>query len=108
MSLNSASVIPVLTTVYSGIALYFPKAACQSASLNGGMAPRIGCHSVIESPESVSRVAPPTTTIAKTSAATITSQARTAGSAGRPICGGACRRVTEMAMVTGLRKFLGA
>ena len=34
------------------------------------MAPLIGFHSVIESPLSVSRVIPPITTIAKTSAAT--------------------------------------
>ena len=40
--------------------------------------PEIGCHSVIERPDSVSRTAPPTTTIRKTSAATLHSQTRTA------------------------------
>ena len=35
----------------------------------------MGCHSVIDSPECVSRVTPPTTTIANTSAQQINSQA---------------------------------
>ena len=33
----------------------------------GGSVPTIGCHSVIDNPECVSRVTPPTTTIANTS-----------------------------------------
>src|SRR5688572_9923806 len=37
----------------------------------------IGCHSVMESPEPVSRVAPPTLTITNTSAATANSHTRT-------------------------------
>ncbi len=37
----------------------------------------IGCHSVIERPEPVSRVAPPMLTIRNTSAATMKSHART-------------------------------
>ena len=41
------------------------------------MTPVTGFHSVIESPDSVSRVAPPTSTIAKISAATANSQIRT-------------------------------
>jgi ammonia channel protein AmtB len=41
------------------------------------MAPSSGFHSVIERPESVSRVAPPTATMAITSAATLQSQAAT-------------------------------
>ncbi len=63
------------------MALYFSKAASQSASLSGGIAPSSGFHSVIESPDSVKRVAPPTTTIAKTRAATKNSQNCTAGAA---------------------------
>src|SRR5262249_16065415 len=47
------------------------------ASVSGGIHPVSGCHSVIDRPDSVSRVAPPTTTIAKISAATATSQIRT-------------------------------
>ncbi len=63
---------------YSGIALYFSNAASQSASLSGGMAPSSGCHSVIDRPLSVRRTAPPTTIMQKTSAATSSSQMRTA------------------------------
>ena len=40
--------------------------------------PTIGCHSVIESPECVSRVAPPTTISANTSAQHASSQTATA------------------------------
>ena len=49
--------------------------ASHCASVSGGIAPVIGFHSVIESPDSVSRVMPPTTTIANTKAATKRSQA---------------------------------
>src|SRR5215216_7120961 len=68
MPLNAASDIPWLTSVYSGVARYFAKAACQSASDSGGTVPTIGCHSVIDRPEWVRRVTPPTTIIANTSA----------------------------------------
>src|SRR5690349_20951426 len=72
MCLNVARVIPAgpLISRYSGVAWYSSKALTQSAWVNGGMAPLIGFHSVIDRPLSVSRVIPPTTTIAKTSAAT--------------------------------------
>jgi len=40
----------------------------QSFWPSGGMVPTSGCHSTIESPESVSRVTPPTTTMANTRA----------------------------------------
>ena len=40
--------------------------------------PTIGCHSTIDSPECVSRVTPPTTTIANTSAQQTSSQIATA------------------------------
>ncbi|ODS00852.1 hypothetical protein AUC68_12945 [Methyloceanibacter methanicus] len=42
------------------------------------MAPSMGCHSVMERPESVSRVAPPTRIMATMSSATIESQTRKA------------------------------
>ena len=44
---------------------------------SGGTTPMIGCHSVMERPEPVSRVAPPTLTSANTSAATANSHTRT-------------------------------
>ena len=49
--------------MYSGMAWYFRKASRQAASLSGGIAPMSGCHSVMERPESVRRVAPPTMTV---------------------------------------------
>src|SRR4030095_5874465 len=66
--LNSASVMPRLTCRYSGVAWYFSNAACHCVSSRGGSVPTIGCHSVIDRPECVRRVTPPTTTIANTSA----------------------------------------
>ena len=42
--------------------------------LSGGKAPVIGFHSVMDNPDSVSRVIPPTTTIANTRSATQSSQ----------------------------------
>ena len=45
------------------------------------MTPVTGFHSVIERPDSVRRVAPPTSTMAKTSAATKISQTRTLAAA---------------------------
>jgi hypothetical protein len=52
------------------MAWYFWNSACHCVSESGGSAPITGCHSVIDRPDSVSRVAPPTSTIASTSAAT--------------------------------------
>jgi hypothetical protein len=78
MVLNSASVMPRLTRRYCGVAWYFANSAFQAASLSGGMVPLTGCHSVIDRPDSVSRVAPPTSTMAKISAATAMSQRRIA------------------------------
>ena len=51
------------------------------------MAPETGFHSVIDRPDSVRRVMPPTTTIAKTSAATASSQLAIALGRGRVIAG---------------------
>src|SRR5580693_10123037 len=50
---------------YSGICRYFANSAAQSASDSGGTIPMTGLHSVIDRPERVSRVMPPTTTIRK-------------------------------------------
>ena len=48
---------------------------------NGGTTPITGFHSTIESPDSVSRVAPPTTSVSTIKAATTMSQARSHGPA---------------------------
>ena len=69
---------PLLTCAYSGVAWYFANASFQSAADSGGKVPTIGCHSVIDKPEWVSRVTPPTTTIANTSAQQRSSHAPTA------------------------------
>src|SRR6516164_5840166 len=63
--LNSSSVIVKWTTRYSGICWYFVNSAAQSEAVSGGTTPMIGFHSVIDRPERVRRVMPPTTTIAK-------------------------------------------
>tara|TARA_Y100000817_G_C16741228_1_gene492549 strand:- start:528 stop:836 length:309 start_codon:yes stop_codon:yes gene_type:complete len=59
MILNSASVIEEFTKKNSGICLYLSNSFCQDTSENGKKIPEIGCHSVIDSPDSVSRVMPP-------------------------------------------------
>ena len=56
--------MPRLICWYSGICWYLANSSCHSASFSGGMTPWIGFHSVIDRPEWVRRVAPPTTTIA--------------------------------------------
>jgi hypothetical protein len=53
------------------------KASSHAASESGGNVPTIGCHSVIDNPECVSRVMPPMTTIANTSAQQMKSHAAT-------------------------------
>src|SRR5262245_17407265 len=85
MSLNSWSDISWLTSLYSGVARYFSNKACQSLSDSGGTVLTSGCHSAIESLEWVSRVMPPTTTIAPTS----TAQARSHEATARPADAGA-------------------
>ena len=60
------------------MALYLSNSAAQSASFRGGIAPVSGRHSVIDKPESVRRVMPPTAIITKTSAKRIISQMRIA------------------------------
>ena len=59
MTLNSVRVIEEFTKKNSGICLYLSNSICQDISDNGKKIPDIGCHSVIESPDSVSRVMPP-------------------------------------------------
>src|SRR5258708_913057 len=78
MVLNSSRLMPRLSRSYCGMVLYFANSACQSASPSGGTAPVTGFHSTIESPDSVSRVAPPTSTMANTSEATHHSHTPTA------------------------------
>ena len=78
MPLNSASDMPWFTSLYSGVAWYFENATAQSDSDKGGSVPTIGCHSVMDSPECVRRVMPPTTIMANTSAQQARSQAATA------------------------------
>src|SRR3546814_9340925 len=55
--LNSSRLMPAFTCWYSGIWRYSAKSRSHSAWLSGGRAPLIGAHSMIESPDSVSRSA---------------------------------------------------
>src|SRR5829696_8979663 len=73
MNWNSARLMPWLRSAYCGLALYLANSESQAASFSGGMAPVTGRHSVIERPEPVKRVAPPTITIASTRMATMKS-----------------------------------
>ena len=74
MNLNCDSVMPSWIAAYCGTRLYAAKAASHAVAVSGGIAPLTGFHSVIDSPDSVSRVMPPTTTIANTRLATKRSQ----------------------------------
>ena len=56
----------MLTILYSGVCLYISNTANQLSKLSGGITPKIGRQSVIESPESVNLVKPPITIINKT------------------------------------------
>ena len=62
--------MPRLSSRYCGICRYFANSACQASCDSGGSTPVTGFHSTIESPDSVSRVAPPTTSVSTISAAT--------------------------------------
>jgi hypothetical protein len=75
--------MPRLTNWYWVVAWYLAKATAQPWALSGGMTPMIGSHSVMDRPEPVSRVAPPTTTRPKTTRAVAKSQIAT----GRDRCG---------------------
>src|SRR3546814_2515720 len=74
IALNAASDMPRLISLYSGICLYFSNSASHAASLSGGSTPVTGSHSVIDRPDSVRRVMPPTATTAITSSATAHNQ----------------------------------
>src|SRR5215813_327919 len=78
MVLNSSRLIPALCSRYCGMALYFSNSACHADVSSGGTTPVTGFHSTIDRPDSVSRVAPPTTTVANIRAATASSHSRTA------------------------------
>ena len=73
--------MPRLSRSYCGMVLYLANSACQSASPSGGTTPVTGFHSVMDSPNSVTRVAPPTSTMANTRAATHHSHSPTARAA---------------------------
>src|SRR5437016_4068721 len=77
MLLNSSKLIAKWTAWYSGICWYFANSAAQSAADIGGTMPITGFHSVIDRPDSVSRVIPPTTTIRKINPQQRNSQAAT-------------------------------
>src|SRR2546423_11790161 len=77
MLLNSSKLIAKWTAWYSGICWYFANSAAQSAADSGGTMPIIGFHSVIDRPDRVSRVIPPTTTIRKINPQQKKSQAAT-------------------------------
>ena len=70
--------MPRLSCWYCVVAWYFSNSASQVLSLTGGIVPVTGLHSTMDSPDSVSRVAPPTSRVAKTSAATAHSHNRMA------------------------------
>ena len=81
---NWPSVMVGNSSAYCGICLYFSNSTNHAASDSGGRMPVITFHSVIDRPDSVSRVAPPTITIKKTSAVTLHSQRRTPRSVSMP------------------------
>jgi len=62
--------MPRLSSRYCGICRYLPNSACHASCDNGGNMPVTGFHSTIERPDSVSRVAPPATSVTTISAAT--------------------------------------
>src|SRR6185312_5489016 len=77
MPLKPSRVSSPKTFLDCGVSRYLSKSAFQSESESGGTMPETGCHSVIESPDSVRRVIPPTTTTAKVRAAQTSSHAAT-------------------------------
>src|SRR5271169_132293 len=100
MLLNSSKLIAKWTARYSGISLYLANTAAQSAAESGGTTPTTGFHSVMDRPDRVSRVMPPTTTIRKINAQQTNSQAatpprRSRGSAPAAALGHAVAAVTS-------------
>src|SRR5215213_9328033 len=68
----------VLSNTYCGIWRYFSNSASQASWLRGGIAPVTGRHSVIERPDPVRRVAPPTAIMTTTRIARTMIQSRSA------------------------------
>src|SRR5215467_12773211 len=69
--------MPAFCSRYCGMVLYLSNSACHAGASRGGITPVTGFHSTIERPDSVSRVAPPTTTVTNIRAATASSHSRT-------------------------------
>src|SRR6266498_4602344 len=92
--LNSSRLIPALRSRYCGMVLYLSNSACQADASSGGTTPVTGFHSTIDRPDSVSRVAPPTTTVTNIRAATASSHSLMAR-----------RRVSEHAARLVMRSF---
>ena len=65
--------MPTLTFRYSGVSWYLSNSSSQCASLNGGSVPSSSRHSTMDRPERVRRVVPPSTTMKKIIAATMSS-----------------------------------
>src|SRR5262245_58317034 len=68
--------MPRLSSRYCGMAWYLANSICHSACESGGRTPVTGFHSTIESPDSVSRVAPPTIRVSNIIAADTSSHSR--------------------------------
>src|SRR6266566_2680234 len=65
MVLNSSRLIAELTSRYCGMCWYLANSAAHAVGESGGRMPTTGSHSVIDSPDKVSRVTPPITTMTK-------------------------------------------
>src|SRR6266436_9496671 len=78
MVLNSLRLMPALCSRYCGMVLYLSNSSRHADASSGGTTPVTGFHSTIDRPDSVSRVAPPTTTVTNIRAATASSHNRTA------------------------------
>src|SRR6266436_7735202 len=78
MVLNSLRLMPALCSRYCGMVLYLSNSSRHADASSGGTTPVTGFHSTIDRPDSVSRVAPPTTTVTNIRAATASSHSRTA------------------------------
>ena len=83
MRLNPARSIVGFSSRNCGICWYFANSASHAACPLGGSAPVTGFHSVIDRPEPVSRVAPPSAIMAATMTNRTTSQTRIAPRAPR-------------------------
>ena len=77
-ALEAGQVHRVVDLLELGGLLVLGESSFHRASVSGGTVPTSGCHSTIDSPEWVSRVTPPTTTMANTIAAHNSSQRATA------------------------------